>query len=684
VVTDAALSLTKALTSATPVLAGQDATFDLTASNAGPSDAVAVTVTDTLGANLSFVGYTGTGWTCAVSGQDVSCARSMIAAHTSAPAITLTTLVSAATPVTLPAGTATLVNTAVISSATPGTAANPAPVNVPVQAKADLTLAKNPKNGTATAGGTFTWNLVVHNHGPSDAASPVTVVDTLPGHQTFVSASGAWGCTTVPAPADPGDTQAVTCVLTAALAAGTDAPALNLVVAIDAGAPAGPETNSATASSPTPGADGFDTATVTVSRTAALSITKTHVGHGVIGADLDFTIGVHNSGSAVADQISVTDPLPSGLTYRGSAGTGWTCTETSGNVSCDLAGTLAVGADSPPLTITTSVASLAYPMVTNKATVASTDPDLPDTAEASDPVTVDPSALLQLTKRHVGSFTVGSNAAYRLTVSNSGPTETPGPVVITDTMPAGLGYRSFTGVGWTCAAAGATVTCTRPGALATGKSTDVVINVAVTAQAFPSLTNTATVTGIGSAPTNAVDTVAVNPLAVLSISKKVLAYKGDRADYGISVTNHGPNPTNATLTLTDRLPAGLSFVGVQSASGAWACDHTVTCVRTSSMPSGETDTFVLVSRVTAPAGTMIENVATVTGGSTAAVSATAALSAIAVSSALLPVGAGDTPSRSVPLARTGADLKLPLWAGLGLLLMGILLVATGRRRRRAV
>ena len=46
------------------MLAGTDATFVLSASNAGPSDAANVTVTDTLPANLSFDSYTGTGWTC--------------------------------------------------------------------------------------------------------------------------------------------------------------------------------------------------------------------------------------------------------------------------------------------------------------------------------------------------------------------------------------------------------------------------------------------------------------------------------------------------------------------------------------------------------------------------------------------------------------------------------------------
>ncbi|MEO6703940.1 MAG: hypothetical protein ABI140_20570, partial [Jatrophihabitantaceae bacterium] len=206
ITTSADLSLTKVLSSTPPVLAGTDATFVLSAHNAGPSDAVNVTVTDTLPANLSFDSYTGTGWNCVPSGQDVLCTRASIAAGATAPDITIQALVSASTPVTLPAGTATLVNNAAISSATPGTDTNPPPVDVPVQAKADLSLVKTPKGGTANAGSTFTWNLAVHNDGPSDAAGPITITDTLPGYQSYLSADAGWACTASAAPSPPSAT----------------------------------------------------------------------------------------------------------------------------------------------------------------------------------------------------------------------------------------------------------------------------------------------------------------------------------------------------------------------------------------------------------------------------------------------------------------------------------------------
>ena len=437
--TSAAISLTKVLSSTPPVLAGTEASFVLVASNAGPSDAATVTVTDTLPANLSFDSFTGLGWSCLPSGQSVVCSRAGIPAGTSAPAITLQALVSPATPVTLPAGSTVLVNNASIDSATPGTSTDPSPVDVPVQAEADLSLLKTPKGGTVTAGATYSWDLAVHNDGPSDAAGPITVLDTLPGlPELRVGRSGLGLHRRRPPP------QTVTCTLAQPLTAGADAPDLQLLVQVDSSAPAGAETNAATAGSPTPGAAGSDSATVTVSRTAQLSISKVHSGHGVVGQDLPFTLRVHNAGPSAADQVVVTDPLPAGLSYRSAAGTGWTCTaDQAGTVSCTLAGAIPAGADSADLVITTAVTADAYPGVTNIAEVSSTDPDLTGTADStSDPVTVDPSAQLQLVKQHVGSFAVGQTGSYLLTVSNSGPTATPGPVLVTDTLPAGLAYRA--------------------------------------------------------------------------------------------------------------------------------------------------------------------------------------------------------------------------------------------------
>jgi large repetitive protein len=687
VATSADLSLTKTLGSVSPVPAGTDAVFQLTASNAGPSDAADVTVTDTLPNYLSLDSYTGAGWTCAAAGQDVVCSRDGIAAHTSAPVITLNVLVSASIPVTLPAGTTTVTNTAVIGSATSGTDTNPAPLPVPVRAQADLSLVKTPKSGTATAGNGYQWQLAVHNDGPSDAAGPITVIDTLPGYQSFVSAGAGWDCTasTAPSPPSATDHQTVTCTLAQGLATGADAPALTLQVQLDSGAPAGDEVNSATVAGPTPGSGGSDSATVTVRRAAALSITKQHSGSAVIGSNLDFSLLVHNAGPSVADQVRVTDPLPAGLSYVAASGTGWTCAAVADVLTCDLAGTLAVGDDAPAVTLTAAVGAAAYPTVTNTAEVSSTNPELPDTATGSNVVTVTPLALLQLTKTHLDPLQVGSVGQYRFAVTNTGSTLSPGPLALTDTLPAGLSYDSVTGAGWTCAATGATVNCTHPGDLAVGDSSELVLAVHVLPAAYDPATgqiqNTATVTGGGSPPASATDTAPVHALSVLVIGKKLVSYADNVASYRITVGNRGPNPTDQLLTVTDKLPTGLRLRRVRASEASWQCDDTVVCTRSAPLSAGASSTITIVATVSAPAGSEITNRATLTG------SRSHVPGPAVTSSAVLAVNANGGGSGSSGsgggLPQTGRDTRDPLTLAGGLLLAGLGMLLLARRRRRS-
>lgn len=69
---------------------------------------------------------------------------------------------------------------------------------------------------------------------------------------------------------------------------------------------------------------------------------------------------------------------------------------------------------------------------------------------------------VRLAKEHLGDFVNGQVGTYRLTVNNNGtlPTTTGAPVLITDTLPAGLTYAagSCTGAGWVCGGSGNLVT----------------------------------------------------------------------------------------------------------------------------------------------------------------------------------------------------------------------------------
>ena len=88
-------------------------------------------------------------------------------------------------------------------------------------------------------------------------------------------------------------------------------------------------------------------------------------------------------------------------------------------------------------------------------------------------VTITPSPDLQIVKAAAGTFAVGVNGTYTLTVNNTlGSAATAGTYTVSDTMPAGLTIVGTpSGTGWACGTSTATqVTCTNATAIAAGGS----------------------------------------------------------------------------------------------------------------------------------------------------------------------------------------------------------------------
>ncbi|HWR85252.1 MAG TPA: DUF11 domain-containing protein, partial [Rhodoglobus sp.] len=326
-----------------------------------------------------------------------------------------------------------------------------------------LTLEKTPETQDAVAGTDVSFTLTVGNLGPSNAAGPITVIDTLPAGLRYSSSGAGWACTADEVAAN--QPQPVTCVLgdgTAGIPTGGSALALRLTAASDPALPAGTLTNSATASSPTDPTAASDSATVTFSLSADLAITKSHDADSVlIGEELDFELGVVNAGPSAATAVRVTDTLPDGVTFVDAADSdpAWACAAVEQEVVCDLAGSLPPGS-APALVLTTTIGAAAYPAVVNTAEVESAvaDPDHDDNT-ADDTVEVPPMVELTVQKTHVGDVRIGERAQYLITVGNDGPTEEPGDLSIVDTLPAGLRYVSSSGDDVTCSAEGQAVTC---------------------------------------------------------------------------------------------------------------------------------------------------------------------------------------------------------------------------------
>jgi len=104
-----------------------------------------------------------------------------------------------------------------------------------------------------------------------------------------------------------------------------------------------------------------------------LSMTKTDSADPVdTGAGFSYTLQVDNAGPDTATSLTVTDTLPAGVIFGGASGTGWSCSESTGTVTCTRA-ELAPGS-APAITI--SVTSPAGgTTLENTASVSSADRD---------------------------------------------------------------------------------------------------------------------------------------------------------------------------------------------------------------------------------------------------------------------------------------------------------------------
>ncbi len=195
-------------------------------------------------------------------------------------------------------------------------------------------------------------------------------------------------------------------------------------------------------------------------RCADLSISKSGPATVAAGGAVSYSLDVSNAGPSTATTVSVSDTLPAGTTFGSATGTGWSCSEAAGVVTCDRP-TLTTG-PAPTITIAVTAPTAAGSLL-NTATVtsATTDPDLTNNTDQLT-TTVGPAADLELIKTGPTGIEAGGALNYALTVINYGPDAAPN-VVVTDHIPDGTTFVSASGTGWTCTYASRVVTCARPG-----------------------------------------------------------------------------------------------------------------------------------------------------------------------------------------------------------------------------
>jgi uncharacterized repeat protein (TIGR01451 family) len=465
---------------------------------------------------------------------------------------------------------------------------------------ADLAVAKTGP-ATVTAGQNASYTITITNNGPADAQN-VNLSTMEPAGTTFVSLTQLIGPTSGTLPAGGTET-------------------FRLVVHVNANVASGASlTDTASVSSSTTDsnlANNTASFTSTVAASADLAITNTGPASASAGQAITYTLSVRNNGPSDAQNVSVSDMLPSGETFlSASVGSGSGTSYASGNL-----GTLAAGSSTSITLVARINGNVAGgSTLTDTATVSSSTSDpnaINNTATFN--TTVSSSADLAITKTGGASGTQGGTVTYTLSVTNHGPNAAQN-VSVTDMLPSGETFVSASvgsGSGTSYAANLGTVA-------ASGSVTIILVaRISASVPNGSTLTDTATVSSSTSDPNLANNTAQTSTTvagqADLSVSQTgpTTVTRGTDVTYMIKVLNNGP-ASALSVTLDDLVPSGMTFVSATQIRGPMFMLSTPSAGGTgnihgsaSAMAFGDVAQFMFVFHVNsnAPVGSTTTNTA---------------------------------------------------------------------------
>ncbi len=421
----------------------------------------------------------------------------------------------------------------------------------------DMALGMSAQPNPVTVNSNITYTISVTNNGP-DAAKGVAVVQNLGPGEVFVTGSASQGTVTA-----SGST--VSCSL-GNMAAGSNAT-INIVVQPTT---TGVVFSTATVSSSIPDTDTSDnSATVGVlvnPPLADLAIALTgNVSPVPLGGLLTYTVSVTNRGPVTAQNVTVTNLLPSIVSVVSVSSSQGTSGGASGKIITSL-GTLAKGGTA---TITIVVRAVALGAITTTSSVgASTTDPISGNNTASLATAVAPASDLRLTMAGSPvSVAVGSNITYTLNVFNLGP-NTATNVSINDTLPANVALISATSPQGSVNQSGPAVVCTITNLPVNSNATFVIVvgTAPLISQIPITITNTASVSSanVDSNPGNnnaSVSTRVDNPRSLVVADGSVLSFEsfhptngfidpGETVTVNFRLQNIGNlNTTNLVATL---------------------------------------------------------------------------------------------------------------------------------------
>ena len=315
------------------------------------------------------------------------------------------------------------------------------------QVGADLVVAKADSPDPVVAGETITYTITLTNNGPEPATN-VSLTDGVPAQATYVSFTAPAGWTLISEPV-VGETGTV---IATTPAFGVGSAQFTLVVRANPNLGSGATiTNTVSSNSVSDPEPASDTELTSVITRADLVVTKADSPDPVVaGTDLTYTLTLTNEGPSDAQNVTLSDTVPTGTTFVSSSqtsGPAFTLTDPpgpTGTFSATITTLAAEASATFTLVVRVDPEVPGGSTISNTAGVVSvvtTDPDTTDDSETETTAVVAQADLSLAKTDSPDPVPAGGDLTYTLTLTNEGPSDATS-VVLSDTLPSGTTFVS--------------------------------------------------------------------------------------------------------------------------------------------------------------------------------------------------------------------------------------------------
>lgn len=448
----------------------------------------------------------------------------------------------------------------------------------------DLTVAITGASNI-TAGVATNYSIAVNNIGTAASSGQISVATTLPNGVSYNSFSGVgWIVNAVP---QGNGTTIVTAANNSSVAINGSLNALQLNVTAAASIGNG---NSISLNSTISGGGDSNLTNNTSSTSSTVTVNSPDLSLTMSGptnispnATVNYTLNLANIGLvSTSGLITASVTLPNGLFYNSFIGNGWTYVNSTlqnggamlltftynnainanGSASALVVNAMAANnlSNNAVLTITGNISGGGDNTLVNNSGLVNT----------TVVVTGTPDFVINITG--ASSVVAGNSTNYTITINNSGNAASIGQISVSTTLPSGVLYNSFSGMGWSVNAVpqgnGTTiVTATFNTNISAGNSANLLI-LNVTPQTNISNGNTitinTTVSGGGDVSSannsDSISTIIINmPVLGVNISGSNSIVVGINTNFTININNSGTGSTSGQITTTTTLPNGVVY-----------------------------------------------------------------------------------------------------------------------------